>query len=667
MFSGCDPEKVEPLSNEKQITVFGFSEPAATGVINETAKTIAVNVPEGTNITALAPVIIISADATVSPASGVAQNFSSPVAYTVTAADNSTTSYIVTVTVAGSIVDNPNDWTELSGSMSENRTLKEGNYVINGTLTVSGNALLTMEPGVKIRFTGTNGGINVTTNAGLAMNGTAEKPIVIAGPVNNNNKGSWNKITYNSNRADNVMNYVHLINGGSGGSAYSAVVELENGQLKMTNCVIDGSAKNGVYAYQGTYTEFSNNEVKNCNAYPVYAYSDIATMTNIDATNVFTANTNNLIYIGGGNVKEDMTLKKLPVPWLLNGTISVSEAALFTVEEGVEIQFTNSNGGITVGSNAAMAMNGTSANPIRISGSATNTQKGSWNRIVYNSARQENLLNHVVLKNGGSGGSAYSAVVELEHGLLTMTNCIIDGSAKNGVYAYQGTYTEFSNNEIKNCNSYPVYAYSDFTNFKNMDITNTFNGNSKNYVYVGNGGAGNEDITLPKINIPWYFNSGLSVSNSMTFTIEAGAQLHFALGKKMEIGSEVRFVAEGTAGNRIVIRGAENEPGYWNGIRLQSALSGNKINYCDISGSGSDSGWNGNCNLYLYPSGNKMRLQIHNTTLTGSDYYGLGLEGAKTAFDQIDMQNVTISGCSGGNVWSYGTGATYNSLEEYLQ
>ncbi|OAS13251.1 DUF5018 domain-containing protein, partial [Paenibacillus oryzisoli] len=83
----------------KAITAFSFASPAATGTVNETNKTIAVTVPHGTNVTALVPTIAHSG-ASISPTSGTAQNFTSPVTYTVTAADGSTQVYTVTVTVA---------------------------------------------------------------------------------------------------------------------------------------------------------------------------------------------------------------------------------------------------------------------------------------------------------------------------------------------------------------------------------------------------------------------------------------------------------------------------------------------------------------------------------------------------------------------------------------
>ncbi|MBQ7632421.1 MAG: DUF4960 domain-containing protein [Paludibacteraceae bacterium] len=66
------------------------------GVINQIAHTISVQVPAGTNLQSLTPTITTTEGATLTPASGVAQDFSQPVAYTVTYGTASLT-YTVTV------------------------------------------------------------------------------------------------------------------------------------------------------------------------------------------------------------------------------------------------------------------------------------------------------------------------------------------------------------------------------------------------------------------------------------------------------------------------------------------------------------------------------------------------------------------------------------------
>jgi hypothetical protein len=89
---------VRTAENTKAISAFEFTSPAATGIINEGAKTIAVTVPPGTNVSNLTPALTHTG-VDYSPKGG--QNFSGPVQYTITAGDDSAQSYTVTVTVQG--------------------------------------------------------------------------------------------------------------------------------------------------------------------------------------------------------------------------------------------------------------------------------------------------------------------------------------------------------------------------------------------------------------------------------------------------------------------------------------------------------------------------------------------------------------------------------------
>jgi hypothetical protein len=89
--------------DSKQITGFYFTfsgSPllAAEGIIDETAKTIAVTVPYGTDLGNLIPEIYHTGDS-VSPLSGAPRNFRTPQIYTVKALNGSTQDYRVTVFV----------------------------------------------------------------------------------------------------------------------------------------------------------------------------------------------------------------------------------------------------------------------------------------------------------------------------------------------------------------------------------------------------------------------------------------------------------------------------------------------------------------------------------------------------------------------------------------
>jgi Domain of unknown function (DUF5018) len=96
--SSCSKkEDVVPKSTDKTMTGFSFAglTPAVAATIS--GNTVMATVPFGTPVTVLVPTITVSAKATVSPASGTAQDFSKTVTYTVTAEDGSTQVYSVAV------------------------------------------------------------------------------------------------------------------------------------------------------------------------------------------------------------------------------------------------------------------------------------------------------------------------------------------------------------------------------------------------------------------------------------------------------------------------------------------------------------------------------------------------------------------------------------------
>jgi hypothetical protein len=99
-----------PKSEDKLISSFTFSAAAnpalgadVAGTISGTA--IGASLSDTAGISALTPTIAISDKASISPASGQARDFSSPVTYVVTAEDGSKATYTVTVTALSSAKD----------------------------------------------------------------------------------------------------------------------------------------------------------------------------------------------------------------------------------------------------------------------------------------------------------------------------------------------------------------------------------------------------------------------------------------------------------------------------------------------------------------------------------------------------------------------------------
>ena len=96
---------VHDADNEKSILSFRFDALDESGVIDQIARKISFVLPAGTDVTQLVPTIEVSEGATVDPASGVAQDFTNPVTYTVTAQNGTTAVYTVTVVLEGGDVE----------------------------------------------------------------------------------------------------------------------------------------------------------------------------------------------------------------------------------------------------------------------------------------------------------------------------------------------------------------------------------------------------------------------------------------------------------------------------------------------------------------------------------------------------------------------------------
>lgn len=96
---------VHDADNEKSILSFRFDALDEDGLIDEVARRISFVLPAETDVTQLVPTIEVSEGATVEPASGVAQDFTNPVTYTVTAQNGTTAAYTVMVIVEGGDVE----------------------------------------------------------------------------------------------------------------------------------------------------------------------------------------------------------------------------------------------------------------------------------------------------------------------------------------------------------------------------------------------------------------------------------------------------------------------------------------------------------------------------------------------------------------------------------
>jgi hypothetical protein len=163
------------LSSDKTITEFSFlaanNETLSADVHAViTGEEIHCTVPAGTSVTSLKPTIVHTGDF-ISPASGVPKNFSNVVSYTVTAKDNSTQTYEVSVTVLPPVLSSDKSITSFAFLSADNPGLS---YNVVGTISGQ-NILCTVPAGVSVvamKPTIVLAGSSVNPASGVANNFT---------------------------------------------------------------------------------------------------------------------------------------------------------------------------------------------------------------------------------------------------------------------------------------------------------------------------------------------------------------------------------------------------------------------------------------------------------------------------------------------------------------
>ena len=362
------------------------------------------------------------------------------------------------------------------------------------------------------------------------------------------------------------------------------------------------------------------------------------------------------VSIDGGEINENTVWKDLglPVDYIINDGIRLNGNALVTIEPGVTIMFANNNGGIFVGENAGLKAVGTEEKPIVFTGPTNNQNTGSWGSIKITSKRNDNALEYVTFKNGGSDDGKWDAVIDIEGGKVSIKNCTIEGSLSHGILLESSAkLTAFEGNKISKCEAYPIYIEDAASVLSLEDTNNTFASNNKHNV-VGISGASisnTEKNTLKALSIPYYFEEGLYLNDAQTFTIEPGTILKLGAGKFISIEEDVTFIAKGTATAHIVFDGYEEEAGYWEGIRYYSKKANSTLSYCDLKngGYGESDEWHA---ALIYINDINSKGTIENCTFSNSQNYGICIYN-------IDETTVAISGdsyksCAEGNVihWS---------------
>jgi len=595
------------------------------------------------------------------------------------------TSGQVAVTVAGKTAQGPS-FTILSGNaqacdnneITEDTTwedLEPGeaiDYIIQCEISVKGNALLTIEPGVIIAFEGDNSGIFTSEGGGISAVGNAANPIKFVGSTDN--KGVWKGIYFGSNHPENRLEYVTVRNAGrtaSGQSGEKGAVQLSGGdqsKAAIVNCTIENNDGYGIFITdESVLTGFAGNIITNNGGAPVGLFFN--QLGALDTDSAFMGNTQDFVEVRAYDLKEEaVTMAKLDVPYRFTESTRYNIQNALVIDPGSILEFA-SGAGFRLGEQAtdcsaatgSLNANGTAAEHIIFRG--VTEGKGTWLGIGFNSSSPNNVLNYCDISGGGSANlynaSDFPANITMQcESRVQIQNSTISDSGGFGIYMLDedAALENFMDNSLINNELAPVLTH--LTQVDQLDSASSYaEGNGRAYIQVYGNAIIENDLTISKLEVPYRISrdeAGRETYVEKALTIEPGVILEFETAAGIILGSPGvdcipltgSLNAIGTADEPIIFRGTTEGQGTWLGLGINSSTSANLLEYCQISGGGSGQMYNagGQGNLVMTCSAS---LEVNNCTISDSGGWGVDfVQGA----NNLTQANNTFSNNADGNI-----------------
>jgi hypothetical protein len=530
------------------------------------------------------------------------------------------------------IINETNFPDEVAGqSLQADLVLETGKkYEVQFQFYVQSDTVLTLQPGVTVRFT-QDSGIQVESGGTLIGNGTEAEPVTFTGKQET--PGYWSGIILNdSNSVNNMLNYC-VVQYGGGYDYYGECANLilegsTEARIKITNCTFSHSGAHGLYmSYRASVPEFGCNTFVDNTANPVYTAGEAAHV--LDNKSNYSGNGKDLVEVEyDATIDFSATWQALNVPYYIAGMMYVTDGGVLNIAPGATLKF-KQDGGLEVWSEGTLTADGTSAAPITFTG--LQKVKGYWKGIyIENSNKIGNILNYCVVEYGGGGDYVYAEdanVMLASSGYdvkTTVTNCTIANSGAYGIcFDYDAVSADFGCNTIS-ANEFPVHIGATLVHI--LDNNSDYTGNTNDRVVIEDDGAVDATVIWKKLNVPYYVNGYLWIgfNDDGHLTIAPGTTLIFKESGCLYVQSAGTLTADGTSSEMITFTGSSQVKGYWDGIYFENSdhvLS--KFNYCVIEYAGNDFGGGAAGMLVFDSSGYTVRCDVTNCTLRYSDTNGI--------------------------------------------
>ncbi len=331
-----------------------------------------------------------------------------------------------------------------------------------------------------------------------------------------------------------------------------------------------------------------------------------------------------------------------PVDYIVSCNAQVR--ANLIIEPGVVIAFTPDSGLNFFETVSSIHAVGTADKPIILTG--TQTTRGSWRGLFVDSANAANIMEYVTVSYGG--GQAFNSngdrgnIIVYADAALTLKNCAIIQSETSGLNAVYPNANITLQNNIFTGNANPLLINTVYAT--QTSATDNYAGNDLDRVLLYNYSAEFQTPSVWKnINVPYRVTTlyGTQVNARGELTIEPGVIIEMAAGTSFNIRDTGGLKMVGTAALPIIIRGVNDVPGAWNGIKMDGTNSMNEIAFAQISNAGEDPTTNKGAVSLWY----NAKLNIHDTQfkdLASCGVYGR-LAGGQTVNPNYSSSNLIFS------------------------
>lgn len=578
----------------------------------------------------------------------------------------------------------------VGGTISTHTTWTAANspYVVNSDVTVNTGVILSIQPGVVVKF---QSGRRLTVNGILAASGTAEDPIVFTsdkddaygGDTNGDGAatrpapGNWSGIYLNAAASASNLAYVLIRYAGT-------AVQIDGSSPTVSNATIMYSSGSAI-SVRNTGAPFIQNSTLRDN---LGAGISLSGSSPLIQGNIFVNNGDAAIVMDGNSLPDNSGNQAYynryngikvsgtagtrgnwhrDLPYVIDGGLTVATGVVLTLEPGIIVKFTS--GSLTV--NGGLVANGTSSSRIVFTsihddsvggdtnnnGSQTWPAPGDWSLIHFTaSSLGSSSLTYAEILYGGvkvtgasptiannliAYASGYGLHVE-SLGAPTIRDNVIRDNHSDGLRLESSSAPTVQNNQFIRNQGYAVKIHASCTP---TFIGNVATDNRTNGVGVwGNASA----TTTWKANLP-YVIEGVTIDAGVTLTLEPGVVVKFTANASMTANGNL--VAVGTSTSKIVFTslkddtagedtnndGSASTPaaGDWYHIEFTSSSTASRLDQVIVR-------YGGGCSYYCYEPRsllylNSVGIPIQNAALSQSGYYGLRVKNANPTISNVEI------------------------------